>query len=102
MYSLLVSELADKDLDSIVSYIAVQLANPIAATNLLDEIEKCYAYLKSNPFIYERCHDAYLDKKGYRKVTIKNYVLVYMIDEANRTVVIHRFFYGAQDYVKLI
>lgn len=52
--------------------------------------------------MYERCYDAFLEKKGYRKATINNYVLVYKVEEAARTVIIHRFFYGAQDYVKLI
>jgi len=42
MYRLVVSELAHRDLDNIVSYIAIQLANPIAAANFLDEVEKCY------------------------------------------------------------
>jgi plasmid stabilization system protein ParE len=41
MYRLVVSELAHRDLDNIVSYIAIQLANPIAATNFLDEVKKC-------------------------------------------------------------
>ena len=36
MYRLVISEFAHRDLDNIVSYIAVQLANPIAATNFLD------------------------------------------------------------------
>lgn len=102
MYKLAVSEFAHENLDNIISYIAVQLANSIAATNFLNEVEKCYGYLKSNPFMYERCYDIRLEKEGYRKVTIKNYVLVYKIDEAAKAVIIHRFFYGAQDYVKLI
>lgn len=102
MYRLVVSELAHSDLDNIVSYIAIQLANPLAATTFLDEVEKCYGCLKSNPFIYERCHDAFMEKEAYRKATIKNYVLVYKVDEAARVVIIHRFFYGAQDYIKLI
>jgi len=51
MYRLLLSELAHRDLDNIVSYIAVQLANSIAATNFLDEVRKCYGYLKSNPLM---------------------------------------------------
>lgn len=102
MYRLVVSEFAYKDLDNIVSYIAVQLANPIAATNFLNEVEKCYRYLKNNPFMHERCHDARLEKDAYRKATIKNYVLVYKVDESDRVVIIYRFFYGAQDYVKLI
>ncbi len=83
-------------------YIAVQLANPTAAANFLDEVEKCYGYLKSNPLIYERCHDAYLGRVGYHRATIGNYVLVYKVDEAAKAVIVHRFFYGAQDYVKLI
>ena len=102
MYRLVVSEFAHEDLDNIISYIAVQLANPIAATNVLNEVEKCYGYLKSNPLMYERCHDARLENEGYRKAAIKNFVLVYKVDEAAKAVIICRFFYGAQDYVKLI
>jgi len=102
MYRVVISESAHEDLDNIIKYIAVQLANPIAATNFLNEVEKCYVHLKSNPFMYERCYDIRLGKEGYRKATIKNYVLVYKIDEAAKTVIIYRFFYGAQDYVKLI
>ena len=102
MFRLVVSELAHSDLDNIISYIAVQLANPIAATDFLDEVEKCYGYLKSNPRIYERCYDARLAKEGYRKATIKSYVLVYKVDQSAKKVIIHRFFYGAQDYLRLI
>jgi plasmid stabilization system protein ParE len=102
VYRLVVSELAHSDLDNIVSYIAVQLANPTAAANFLDEVEKCYGCLKSNPLMYERCQDAYLARAGYRKAAVKNYVLVYKVDEVARAVVIRRFFYGAQDYLKLI
>ncbi|MDD4494735.1 MAG: type II toxin-antitoxin system RelE/ParE family toxin [Eubacteriales bacterium] len=102
MYRLIVTEYADNDLDSIISYIAIQLANPVAATNLLDQVEKCYEYLKSNPYMYERSHDVRLEKEGYRKATINNYVLVYKIDEIAKAVIIYRVFYGAQNYMKLI
>lgn len=102
MYRLVVSEFAHKDLDNILDYIAVQLGNRIAAANFLDEVGKCYDYLKNNPFMYGRCHDVRLEKEGYRKATIKNFVLVYKVDEGAKTVIIYRFFYGAQNYVQLI
>lgn len=102
MYKLKISELAHQDLDKIVSYIAVQLANPKAAGDFLDEVDKCYGYLKSSPMMYTKCQDKRLEKEGYRKVLIKNYVLVYKINEASKTVNILRFSYGVQDYVKLI
>ncbi len=102
MYKLIVSELAHQDLDNIISYIAIQLANPTAASDFLDEVDKCYGYLKGNPMMYAKCQDKRLEKEGYRKALIKNYVLVYKINETSKTVSILRFFYSAQDYVKLI
>jgi toxin ParE1/3/4 len=102
MYKLIVAELAHQDLDNIVSYIAIQLANPTAAGHFLDEVAECYGYLKSNPMMYAQCQDKRLEKEGYRKALIKNYVLVYKINETSKTVSILRFFYSAQDYVKLI
>ncbi len=52
--------------------------------------------------MYAKCQDKRLEKEGYRKTLIKNYVLVHKINEASKTVNILRFFYGSQDYVKLI
>ncbi|MEA4924314.1 MAG: type II toxin-antitoxin system RelE/ParE family toxin [Syntrophomonadaceae bacterium] len=102
MYKLVITELAHEDLDNIIVYITIQLDNPIAAANFLDEVERCYVFLKSNPFIYERCHDVRLETDGYRKVVINNYVLVYKVDETAKIVIIHRFFYGAQNYIRFI
>ncbi|NLI41502.1 MAG: type II toxin-antitoxin system RelE/ParE family toxin [Caldisericales bacterium] len=102
MYKLVITELAHQDLDSIVSYIAVQLSNAKAAGDFLDEVTVCYGFLKSNPMMYERCQDRRLGEEGYRKAVIKNYVLVYKINEESKIVSIMRFFYGAQDYTKLI
>lgn len=102
MYKLIVTELAHQDLDNIVSYIAVQLANPTAASDFLDEVDKCYGYLKRNPLMYSKCQDSRLEKEGYRKVVVKNYIIIYKVDENDKKVNILRFFYGAQDYAKLI
>ncbi|SHK09858.1 type II toxin-antitoxin system RelE/ParE family toxin [Desulforamulus aeronauticus] len=102
MYKLIVSELAYQDLDNIVSYIAIQLANPKAAGDFLDEMTACFGFLKRNPLMYGQCQDKRLGKEGYRKALIKNYVLVYKVNEASQTVSIMRFFHGTQDYIKLI
>ena len=102
MYKINISELAHYDLDQIVSYITVNLASPMAATNFLDQVEKCYDYLKHNPYMYAKCQNIRLKKEGYRKIPIKNYLLVYKIVEEDKTVNILRLFYGAQDYLELI
>ncbi|WKY46266.1 type II toxin-antitoxin system RelE/ParE family toxin [Eubacteriaceae bacterium ES2] len=69
------TELAHRDLDEIVSYISVELSNNIAAANFLDEVEKCYALLRSNPRMYEKCRDGHLVKEGYRRALIKTICL---------------------------
>lgn len=102
MYKLVLTELAHRDLDDIIAYIAVQLASPQTATSLLDEIDSCYNHLRTNPMIYERCRNPRLEKEGYRKALIKNYLLIYKVDEIAKVVTIYRYFHGIQDYEKQI
>jgi len=100
MYDLLLTEIAEQDLDGIVDYITGKLANPAAACALLDKIEECYGFLKSTPRMYNECADAYLKSRGYRKALINNYLLIFRIDEKAQAVYVLRFFYGGQDYIK--
>lgn len=102
MYSIYITDLAHEDFDSIISYMAIQLSAPTAATEFADAIEKCYDNLKSNPLMYQQCRDVRLKKQAYRRAVIKNYVLVYRIEEKEKRVYIYRIFYGARDYEKLI
>lgn len=68
----------------------------------MNEVAACYGFLKNTPMMYEQCQARRLGEEGYRKAVIKNYVLVYKVNEASKIVSILRFFYGAQDYTKLI
>ena len=54
------------------------------------------------PLMYEACRDPNLNALGYRKAGIRNYVMVYEVDEAAKQVTILRLFHGKQDYAKLI
>lgn len=68
MYKLVITELAQNDLDGIVSYITVSLANPAAAGSFLDELAKCYGNLKDNPFICAKAVICALKKRGIGKL----------------------------------
>ena len=102
MYKLIISEFAHDDLDGIISYISMELANPIAASNFVKEVEKCYGHLKNTPYMYEHCRDPRLKKEDYRRAPINNYVLLYKVKEDDKVVHIYRIFYGGQDYINLI
>ena len=102
MYELNVTELANDDLERIVLYISENLANKKAASDFLIEVEKCYDYLRSNPYIYQKCDEIPLSNSGYRKALIKNYILIFKVNEDEKRTTIYRFFYAARDYFKLL
>lgn len=101
-YDLFVTEAAHVDLEEVLDYIAINLSNPAAAVNLLDQVEACYDQLRQFPFLYESCRDLRLRELGYRKVVIGSFVLVYHPLETEKIVNVLRFFYGGRDYEKLI
>ena len=101
-YKLDETALAQADLDAILSYLALSLENPAAATAFANEVEKCYAALEQLPYLYEQCRDPRLSSNGYRKAVIKHYLLIYRVDEAQKTVYLLRFFYGRQNYETLL
>ena len=51
-YSLIVTEEMEKLLDNCVSYILRKFKNEQAAVHLLDEVDKIYDELETNPGIY--------------------------------------------------
>ncbi|MFI3169711.1 MAG: type II toxin-antitoxin system RelE/ParE family toxin [Faecalibacterium sp.] len=102
MYKLQVTHQAAEELERITDYIAVQLDSPGAALDWLLEVDKHYERLENTPYMYEACHDAILRRKGYRRIVIRNYILVYKIAELEKTVQILHFFHGTQNYEMLI
>jgi len=102
MYKVAVSDSAEQDLSQIIAYIAETLAAPRAASDFADAVFDCYERLERNPYMYEQCRDPRLQKENYRRAVIKNYILIYKVSEEMKIVVIHRFFYGRQDYVNVI
>ena len=101
MYKVLFTELAENDLKAAMEYIAVQLSDPTAAGDLLDEADKCISYLRSNPYIYPKSADARLEREGYRKALIDNYILFFKVFDDEKKVIVFRIIYGARDYQNL-
>jgi addiction module RelE/StbE family toxin len=101
-YKVTVTTSADSDIDGIFSYIAEELDNLTAAIAFADDIAEKYERLSDNPYIYEESRDARLKEKGYRRIVIKNFVMLYLVDKANSEVIIARVFYGRQDYPNLL
>lgn len=101
-YELIVTQDATDDLDNILHYIVEDLSNPDAAHKLLEQVEHCYQQLCDFPLLYESCRNLRLRSKGYRKIPIGNFLLIYRPDEKTHQIHILRFFYGRRDYEKLL
>lgn len=101
-YKLLISKDAHDDTSGIAKYIAHELKNPQAAVSFLDDVDESYCRVVANPRLYALCNDARLERMGYRKIVIKNYLILYRIDEGNKTVYIVRIVYGGQNYSEML
>ncbi len=101
-YKILKTDAFQRDLDAVIGYIVLSLKNRIAAVSLLDDIEKSYRDLEYMPLMYEACYDPCLKELGYRKVKIRNYIMIYKVNEDEKIVYIIRLFHGKQNYEKLI
>ena len=87
---MIISNAADADLAEIIGHIATSLANPQAAASLADKIDTCYDDLAHTPYMYGQCLNLRLQALGYRRASIQNYIMVYHVDEASKTVYVLR------------
>ncbi len=101
-FQLQITPAAAHDLDNIYYYITNHLATPQAADNLLGDIEKAILSLSDFPYRCQYSRNEILRDKGYRRMVVHKYVVLYSIDEENRIVIVMRVFYGAMDYEKYV
>lgn len=101
-YRIQFTPLAFDDLDEIDSYISETLMNAPAAIALLEEMEQSINRLTLYPNIGAELDDPYLAAKGYRKLVVKNYLIFYLVDTSEKSVIIMRVLYGAREYRNLL
>ena len=101
-YKIVESLAAQKDLDHILGYLSDDLGNSKAALDFFARVKNCYSNLKKMPMMYGFCHKKRLRLLGYRMAVLKNYVLIYRVDEEAKEVLVTRFFHGRQNYEKLL
>jgi len=91
--------LAKEDLNSIFEYISQTLGAEQAAKDHMREFETKIMNLKELPGKGSLVQNETLSTLGYRKIHVKNYVVIYSIEELNKTVTILRVFYEKSDYI---
>lgn len=97
-YKLIFAPEFTRDLDNTFSYIIQTLIAPKAAKMLMKEIDRSIMNLVDFPEMYPLC-DEPLDALKYRKIIIKNYVIIYSANHEEKSINLLRCFYGKSNYM---
>ena len=101
-YDIFITDLAERDILEIARYISAELRAPDTALRFIDEIDEAVSKLELMPYKYALVLDEHLRGHGYRKVSIKNYIVFYRIDEDRRVVNVERVLYGRRDWIRIL
>ena len=102
MYFVNITDIAEQDILSAVKYISDVLKAPMAANNLLDEIEKYEEILGNTPNMYTFVHDEFLAEKGLRFVRVKKYILFFTVNEDEKQVNVIRFLHSRRNWESIL
>ena len=102
MYRLKISKLYKGDTYSSYNYIKNKLEAPMAADNLKKEIKEKINKIKENPNIRPLVQDKYLASLGFRSITVKNYIIFYIIWDDNKHIKIVRFLHSRRNWINIL
>lgn len=88
---------AESDLDGIVSYIAVVLANPQAASDFVDKLQDNIEETRAFPESGSLVHNEFLQVENVRRKLVGNYIMYYLPDMGEKIIYILRIVYGKRN-----
>lgn len=97
-YQVKLTPRARRDLDGIFAYIAEVFHEPETAAALLDALEEGLLSLETLPYRGPERRRGIYANKGYRQLFVKNYTVVYRVDEETKTVIVVTVRYSASEF----
>lgn len=85
-YKVKINPRAIRELDNIYEYIANEKLSPENARGQVERMKEAILNLDTFPQSHQERNEGRYAGKGYRQLLIDNYVAIYRIDEAHRTV----------------
>lgn len=93
---------AESDLDGIVSYIAVELANPQATSDFVDKLQDNIEEIRVFPESGSRVDNEFLQVENIQKKLIGNYIMYYLPDTGEKIINILRITYSKQNITEIL
>ena len=101
-YAVMRTDTASQQITEAVRYLAEVSDSTSPALRLLDAIDDAATRLATFPKIGAVPSWGTLARRGYRKLDVGSYLLLYKVDDAAKTVTIHAFVHARQQYWKLV
>lgn len=93
---------AEADLDDIVSYIAVELSNPQAASDFVDRLQSAVDEARSFPESGSPVNNEYLSNTEVRKKLVGNYIMYYIPTREEKMIYVIRIVYGKRNMDEIL
>ncbi len=100
-YKVVFTEKAHHDLKNIYDYISNNLFNKKAANDLIDMLFESAGNLSVFPKKHQICSEKLLSNKNVRYLMVKNFKVLYLVDDSKLTVFIARIIYSKKDFNKI-
>ena len=101
-YSINLTQSAQADIRDIAGYISLELRVPLTAKKLLRRFREAISSLETMPERYALVSDGYLATRGFRAVSVEEYLLFYTVDRSGRRVNVSRVLCGKRDWVSIL
>ena len=102
VYEVFITEPAENDLRDIAKYISSQLYAPTTSLNMIQSIKAAIAKLETMALAYPLVRDDRLAALGYRLLSVKNYIVFYIVNEKEKAVDVDRILYSRRDWRNLL
>ena len=93
---------AEDDLDSIVSYISQELANPTAAKHFISRLQERIEEIRHFPESGSAVVNEFLPGWNIRKKIVNNYLMYYLADTDKKTITVLRIVYGKRNVDEIL
>ena len=96
-YTVKITRPAERQMMEIVDYISNSLQNPIAASRLMDELERQISSLSRMPHQVMLTEEEPWHSIGIHRMTVREYLVYFWIDEPEKKVQVTAVVYGRRN-----
>ena len=98
-YKIIITPRVFYEMNKIYEYIAKELYAIKAAKNLGKKVNEEIYRLEHSPYLYQKINKTDEEGRLYRRIVVKNYIILYIVEEKEKEAYVSRMHYGRRNYL---